>query len=89
MAVLYAYLDDAIGRAHQQATILDRIGVHLRDESYATEARHGGRRGRDGERLDHPVHAEVEHAHLQVRRVLNDAQRVTNTLCQGEVTTGA
>jgi hypothetical protein len=69
----YAYLDDSVGRAHQQATILDRIGVHLRNESYATEARHGGRRGRDGERLDHPVHAEVEHAHLQVRRVLNDA----------------
>jgi hypothetical protein len=83
----YAYLDDTVGRAHQQAGILHRIGVHLRNQPYAAEARHGGRRGRDGKGLDHPVHTQVEHAHLQVRRVLNDAQRVTNTLLEvGTVT---
>jgi hypothetical protein len=69
----YAYLDDSVGRAHQQATILDRIGIHLRDQADAAQARHGGRRGCDGEGLHHPVHTEVEHAHLQVRCVLNDA----------------
>jgi hypothetical protein len=75
----YAYLDDAVGRAHQEAGILDRIGIHLRDQADAAEARHRGRRGRDGERLDHPVHAEVEHAHLQVCRVLSGVQTGTRS----------
>jgi hypothetical protein len=70
----YAYLHDTVGRAHQQAGILHRIGVHLRDQADAAKARHGGRRGGDREGLHHSVHPEVEHAHLQVRRVLSGVQ---------------